>query len=358
MKFKWVAFLALSVSGCFGEGVEICGNGIDDDGDDLIDCEEALCRCSEVEICSGDIDEDGDGQVDCADSDCEGEALCIESECTNGADDDGDGQTDCDDTDCDGECPEVCDDGRDNDGDGLTDCEDADCVDADECAEMLCDDGTDDDGDGLTDCDDDDCWGLPCHPDGVATEIVDGSLILRDISRTTTIGTSGSYTSYINGTTVDTPCSQFTDDGGPSAGEVIRVSNSEAVLTNVMGVARVQVGSAVETCNFSFTEMTAAGDGGTLTPGTRTGLVIQDASRCRLAGTSWLPATLSRNGARLDAGVVRRYAMAAPMTRTTTASPVDTTTFRESCYRSFQRYTLTTSVYGDDVFGDELTIEP
>jgi hypothetical protein len=139
---------------------------------------------------------------------------------------------------------------------------------------------------------------------------------------------------------------------------VFRSNASEAVLADVMGVARVQIGSGTETCNFAFTQMTADGEDGTLTAGARTGLVIEDASRCRLAGTSWLPATLSRNGARLDAGAVRRYAMAAPMTRTMTASPVDTTIFRESCYRSFARYTVSTSVYGDGVFGDDVTVAP
>jgi hypothetical protein len=183
-------------------------------------------------------------------------------------------------------------------------------------------------------------------------------MVIKDIFRTTTIGTSGSYTSYVSGTTVDTPCSEFTDDGGPAAGVILRSNASEAVLTGVMGVARVQVGSATETCNFSFTQMTAEGDEGTLTAGARTGLVIEDASRCRLAGTSWLPATLTRNGSVLDVGAAQRYAIAAPMTRSQTASPVDTTTFRESCYRSFARYTQTTSVYGDDVSGDEVTVEP
>lgn len=74
-----------------------------------------------------------------------------ETSCTDGVDNDGDELVDCDDTDC--ECLVIeCSDGEDNDGDGLIDCYDPDCG-----CEAVCDDGIDNDGDGLTDCDDDDC---------------------------------------------------------------------------------------------------------------------------------------------------------------------------------------------------------
>lgn len=46
-------------------------------------------------------------------------------DCYNGIDDDGDGLVDCDDPDCD--CTEICDNGIDDDGDGLVDAEDPDC---------------------------------------------------------------------------------------------------------------------------------------------------------------------------------------------------------------------------------------
>ncbi len=58
--------------------VEICDNGIDDDDDGLIDCDDpqccafAGCNCTQDEICDNDTDDDGDGLIDEADNDCWG----------------------------------------------------------------------------------------------------------------------------------------------------------------------------------------------------------------------------------------------------------------------------------------------
>ena len=55
------------------------------------------------EICDNGIDDDGDGLVDCADPDCCGTedcGICLEVNCDNGIDDDGDGLIDEDDPDC------------------------------------------------------------------------------------------------------------------------------------------------------------------------------------------------------------------------------------------------------------------
>ncbi len=70
-------------------------------------------RCQPVEICGDGIDNDGDGQID------EG---CVEI-CGDGIDNDGDGQID-------EGCVEICGDGIDNDGDGQIDegCVDAGCT--------------------------------------------------------------------------------------------------------------------------------------------------------------------------------------------------------------------------------------
>ena len=125
---------------------EICGNGIDDDGDGLIDCDAPECfgqYCPEV--CDDGWDNDGDSFVDCADTDCP-------------------------------PCPELCDDGLDNDRDGLVDCDDPDCAGDPVCAgaSEICNNSLDDDGDGLIDCDDPDCeidndgdgyFALPCGND-------------------------------------------------------------------------------------------------------------------------------------------------------------------------------------------------
>jgi hypothetical protein len=139
---------------CFDCEVEICVDGIDNDGDDLTDCADPECAGMCPEQCDDGYDNDGDGQVDCADLDCMG--LCPE-DCTDGRDNDGDLLTDCMDPECASEaCAELCGDEQDNDGDGLTDCADPDC---DGGCDEVCDDGRDNDGDQATDCDDPECDG-------------------------------------------------------------------------------------------------------------------------------------------------------------------------------------------------------
>ncbi len=185
-----------------------CTNGLDDDGDTLVDCLDPDCfadpACLYVggeTICDDGIDNDRDGHTDCEDADCEGRAcgpngescqggICLcwtgytaEVDCTNGLDDDCDGLTDCFDPDCFGNpacagTETICDDGLDNDNDTLTDCADPDC-DAQVCGshgrrcadaacvcpggatETQCADGQDNDCDGLVDCDDPDCTSAP-----------------------------------------------------------------------------------------------------------------------------------------------------------------------------------------------------
>ncbi|MEW6585030.1 MAG: hypothetical protein AB1442_05390 [Nitrospirota bacterium] len=132
---------------CIAVPVEAnCSDGIDDDGDTLIDCADSDCSadpaCQPVAIetnCSDGIDDDGDGAIDCADSDCAADPLCqpvaTETNCSDGIDDDGDGLIDCADSDCaaDPLCQPVatetdCSDESDNDGDGAIDCADSDCA--------------------------------------------------------------------------------------------------------------------------------------------------------------------------------------------------------------------------------------
>ena len=73
--------------------------------------------------------------------------MIVELECTDGLDDDGDGLIDCDDPDCgvDPVCTEeMCDDQQDEDLDGLIDCADQDCAIAlvcqQECVDMTTND--------------------------------------------------------------------------------------------------------------------------------------------------------------------------------------------------------------------------
>lgn len=79
---------------------EDCNDGVDNDADGLIDCEDPDCGCDpRVEICDNGIDDDNNGLIDCQDPACDP---------------------------CDPPI-EICDDGIDNDGDGLIDCADPDC---------------------------------------------------------------------------------------------------------------------------------------------------------------------------------------------------------------------------------------
>ncbi len=98
----------------FGEKGALCNNGIDDDGDGLIDCADTDEDCHKLPVCRleglinglyyncGDgIDNDGVGGTDCMDPKCLGALLCpVETNCGNGVDDDGDGFIDYYDGDC------------------------------------------------------------------------------------------------------------------------------------------------------------------------------------------------------------------------------------------------------------------
>ncbi len=79
--------------------------------------------------CDNGIDDDGDGLIDCNDPDCLNSNVCLVEICTNGIDDDGDGFIDCDDAECQQitSCVEICDNGIDDNGDGLIDSEDPQC---------------------------------------------------------------------------------------------------------------------------------------------------------------------------------------------------------------------------------------
>ena len=111
--------------------VEICDNGIDDDGDTKIDCCDEECAtfagCAKETLCTDQTDNDCDGKTDAADPDC----TPVTEICDNGIDDDADTKIDCCDTDCAtfAGCAKetACTDGKDNDCDGQTDAADTDC---------------------------------------------------------------------------------------------------------------------------------------------------------------------------------------------------------------------------------------
>ena len=122
------------------------------------------CYATQVPTCSNGIDDDGDGLVDFpADPGCAsaGDRDETDVECSDGLDNDGDGDVDFpDDPECsspndttEGGTP-ACGDGEDNDGDGLIDTADPDCTSTSDRTEKSmgqCDDGIDNDGDGAID---------------------------------------------------------------------------------------------------------------------------------------------------------------------------------------------------------------
>ncbi len=60
---------------------EDCGDGVDNDGDALVDCEDGDCAdepaCMGEQICDDGIDDDEDGNIDCADDDCWGNGCSV-----------------------------------------------------------------------------------------------------------------------------------------------------------------------------------------------------------------------------------------------------------------------------------------
>lgn len=64
---------------------EVCTNSVDDDYDNLVDCEDPDCfwECPHGEICDNNIDDDSDSLTDCNDGECAAYVDCIgETPCT------------------------------------------------------------------------------------------------------------------------------------------------------------------------------------------------------------------------------------------------------------------------------------
>lgn len=178
----WTLREAVAIS---ADGLVIAGNGIDPQGDP-----EAWL----VELgpgCGDGLDNDGDGLVDLADPGCDDAADISEKDaslpCDDFQDDDGDGLVDfpadpgCDSpTDASESTPSlVCDDGIDNDGDGGADVAgDPGCADVSDPSErdpsLVCDDGIDNDGDGLVDHGEDPDCTSPLDPseDSIAGRVI------------------------------------------------------------------------------------------------------------------------------------------------------------------------------------------
>lgn len=205
-----------------------CSDGIDNDGDTNLDCNDFDCsRNPAVTVCpaensntacSDGIDNDRDEFIDCEDRDCEDRAVCGESTneaCSDGVDNDDDSETDCDDPGCQEEGIVVCEttdgttftavsplpdpadytdladaactDENDNDMNNFQDCRDFGCSlnpDVTACRDLpnersnntLCSDGIDNDKDGAIDCEDTGCSGegiVVCDENGDPVTLTD-----------------------------------------------------------------------------------------------------------------------------------------------------------------------------------------
>ncbi|RME00660.1 MAG: hypothetical protein D6812_09420 [Deltaproteobacteria bacterium] len=108
------AVIALAPAPCGGNGGEICDDGVDNDGDEFVDCHDFDCdtasNCEAMDAnCQDGIDNDGNGFVDCDDfgcsQNCETADVCPGKEntvelCSDGIDNDDNGFADCDDFAC------------------------------------------------------------------------------------------------------------------------------------------------------------------------------------------------------------------------------------------------------------------
>jgi len=100
---------------------EICTNGMDDNCNNLADCQDPGCfgdpRCAPPgqEICNNNLDDDDDGRIDCADPDCMNSLSCKPDMGT-----------------------EICDNGIDDNKNNLVDCADPQCTTFPACLVVSC----------------------------------------------------------------------------------------------------------------------------------------------------------------------------------------------------------------------------
>ncbi len=152
---------------------EICDDHIDNNGNDLIDCDDP--DCYQMSVCQKSEDQTAPGDGNPGHS---AATIAVEI-CDNNTDDDNNGLKDCMDPACYkssicklGNVYEICDDHIDNDLNGLIDCADPACIYSALCVTLgaeICGNNIDDDKNGMIDCEDPACFTVPAC--GKKTEI-------------------------------------------------------------------------------------------------------------------------------------------------------------------------------------------
>jgi len=166
------SFIAKIVTDLMSPDPEICDNGIDDNGNGLVDCDDPYCfafpACI-IEICDDGIDNNGNGLIDCEDPACEDALICQPEICNDGIDNNGNGFIDCRDLQCIDSIycqPEICNNGIDDNANDLIDCDDPQCFSSVYCKLEICNNGIDDNANDLVDCDDPQCFdSIYCQPE-------------------------------------------------------------------------------------------------------------------------------------------------------------------------------------------------
>ncbi len=162
-------FPAATANPPFGDYYELDGSSGPVCGDSTCDAGEDSCSCagdcgappSTETSCTDGLDDDCDAAVDCDDSDCSADPACAGPTCGDATCDSGEDACNCA-TDC-GAPPSSessCTDGLDDDCDGAVDCADADCSADPACAPSGCDgDGVCESGEDCNNCSSD-CDGV------------------------------------------------------------------------------------------------------------------------------------------------------------------------------------------------------
>ncbi|MEM7180291.1 MAG: hypothetical protein AAF518_05230 [Spirochaetota bacterium] len=178
---------------------QLCLDGIDNNGDGNVDCEDASCQyftfCSTSSAsnyeytssqCQDNQDNDGNGLTDCEDSNCSGYTFCTSQVATSTSDSGSSSSSNSGSNSNSGSSSgsssssssngssgstgnstentaSMCVDGVDNDSDGTVDCQDSECSSFLFCqpptedTAFKCQDGLDNDNDSKVDCEDSEC---------------------------------------------------------------------------------------------------------------------------------------------------------------------------------------------------------